>query len=122
TVKEVYLNAEPKNIAAKVIGLWQLSSTAGIISDFAKVGSNLVQGKGIKYNNPLSFPLYSFATDVLAKNTSDLVSSIESGDDPIDSLASYIGAIATQSSQTYRYIDANYINPELAKRKEAFRD
>lgn len=122
TIKEVDTYGDKADVARKLIGLWQLGSAGGIVTDFLKLGSNIQQGKGTKYTNPLSFPLYSFMTDNLLHNMGDFVTAVNQGEDVIDSLGNLATSITTGLSQTYRYADARYINPDNAERKEKFRD
>lgn len=122
TINEALKSNNTEEIVAKTIGLLQLSSAAGIITDAAKLGSNALQGKSVKYVNPLSFPLYSLGQEVVINNTVDMLGALREGEDFFDVFASYLTALGTQGVQTYRYFDANITRPEEAKRKERFRD
>jgi GNAT superfamily N-acetyltransferase len=122
TIKEVKEYGNPEDVVAKAIGLLQLASFAGIIFDGAKAAINIGQNKSIKYNNPLSFPMYSMITDTLLGNFSDALGALREGEDPMEVLAGLATALSTQSVQGMRYVDANFLRPELAERKEKFRD
>lgn len=120
TINEVLAAGDEGDLVAKAISTLQLASFAGIISDGAKFSSNLIQGKSTKFNNPLSFPLYTLATETIAGNISDATQAIKEGEDPFEILGQLAVAISTQSVQSLRYIE-NHINPEETKRKEKFR-
>lgn len=124
TIKEVKEYGSAEDIAAKVIGLWQLGSMAGIITDYAKMGTNFAQGKATKFNNPLSFPLYSFMTDNLGHNLADFATAIREGEDPVEAITSLIEQVTVNGMQTARYAQANLTDEgaKQAARKENFRD
>lgn len=123
TITEVEKYGDKKEVANKLLGLWQLGSAGGIVTDWAKLGSDAAMGKGLEGQNPLTFPLYSFVADNLVHNTGDLIKAInKDGMNPIDALGEYIKQIAKSSSQTYRYVNNNLIEPEKAERKDAYRD
>jgi len=122
TTKEVYKAGSREDELHKFISLMQMASFAGIISDGAKVASNMRQGKSTKYSNPASMPLYTLVTDTVANNFSQFGKAINEGADPYEATAQLVASLATQSIQTLRYIDAHAINPDEAKRKEKFRD
>lgn len=122
TINETLASGEEKDLVAKAISLMQLASFAGIVSDGAQLISSAARNKGIKYNQPLSFPLYTWLTDTMAGNISGTVSALKEGEDPFETLAQFVTSVATQSVQSARYLDNNFIHPEEAKRKEKFRD
>lgn len=122
TVNEILASGNQEALVAKAISTLQMASFAGIIGDGAQLVSSAARNKGVKYNQPLSFPLYSWMTDTMAGNISGAVQAIKEGEDPFDTLAKFVTAVSTQSVQSMRYLDANFIHPEDAKRKEKFRD
>lgn len=122
TIKEALADGDADTLTAKAIGLAQLGSLAGIVSDAAKVGVNLAQGKGIKYHNPLSMPAATLA-EQLATNTAQAAGAIQDGEDPFAILGEYLKNVTVMSSQNARYLQAR--TPEggkEAERKERFRD
>lgn len=121
TVSEAIANGSPEVLFAKFVGLLQLASYAGIISDGAKAALQMQQGKELRYNQPLSMPLYTMITETLMGNTKDAIEAIREGGDPFDILAKYVVSVAGQSVQAARYINA-YANEKETKRKEKFRD
>jgi hypothetical protein len=112
---------DPKIAVSKLIGLAQLSGYAGIAGDLAKLGSRAVEGKSFAYNNPISFPLYTMATQTIAENLTGATSAIGNGEDPLDVFAELIKNLAVQTSQTGRYIAGN-IPSEENQRKSEFQD
>lgn len=122
TTVEVLKAGDAEDYFAKAISLLQLASYAGFVGDSLKLAANAAQNKSIKYNQPLSFPLYTFATDTIAGNIADALGAIRQGEDPFQVMGQLISDIGTQGFQTYRYIDANFIHPNDTKRKEKFRD
>ena len=112
---------DPELIASKLIGLAQLSGYAGVAGDLAKLGTKTAEGKSLVYNNPLSFPLYTLASQTIAQNVSGLVGAINSGEDPIDVFGEFVKDLATQSSQTGRYI-SGHIPSEENTRKSEYQD
>lgn len=122
TLSEVLKSGGKEDLLAKAISTAQLGSFAGIVSDGAQLVSNGLRGKGVTYNSPASFPLYTFVTETLGKNITDAAGAINEGQDPFEVLAKLATTLSTQSVQTARYIDNNFIHPDEAKRKEKFRD
>lgn len=122
TVSETLADPSAENLVAKAIGLGQLASYAGIISDGAKAAMQMYQGKELRYNQPLSMPLYTLVTDTIMGNLKDAAAALQEGQDPFEVMGLLATTIAGQSVQTMRYLDANVLNPEEAKRKEKFRD
>lgn len=122
TIGEVEKYGTNEDVARKLIGLWQLGSAGGIVTDFLKVGVDAAQGKGFSSGNPINFPLYNFVTENLGHNIGDYIQSVKNGDNPIDSTGRLIEAITKQSSQTYRYANNNFIEPEKAERSDKLRD
>lgn len=123
TLKEALADGDADTLTAKAIGLAQLGSYAGIVSDAAKVGTQLAQGKSIRYTNPLSMPMASVGVDV-ANRTAQVAKAIREGEDPFDALALYAKDLALATSQNARYAYANLTEGgrEEAMRKEKFRD
>jgi hypothetical protein len=122
TVEETLAEPNVKNIATKLVGLGQMASMGGIMSDFAKTAVNASQGRLNQFSNPLSFPLATMAVDTIANNLADYVKAIQDGEDPIDSTANLIKVLTTQSSQTGRYLWNWTGGREDAQEKEKFRD
>lgn len=122
TIKETLVAGEAEDVAAKLVGLAQMASYFGIVSDFAKFGVTAAQGKDVKYSNPLSFPLYSVLVEDVGQNLAFWVKAMSEGEDPIDTTAALMSAIAKGASQSFRYLNAHAIEPEEAERKESFRD
>lgn len=120
TIKETMANADTENVTAKLIGLAQLGSIAGIMSDSAKLGMNVYQGKDIKFSQPLSVPAMS-AVEGLMQNTSFASQALHSGEDPVDVLTEYMKDFLSQTFQAARYV-RNNVDTENTKRKEKFRD
>lgn len=121
TLKETveFGNTEAK--LAKAIGLFQLGSFGGILSDSAKLAMRAAQGKDLTYSNPASMPLYTWATETIGRNIADASGAIKDGEDKFDVAGKLITSILTQSIQSARYISA-YANPQDTNRKERFRD
>jgi len=121
TTKEVRETGDAEDTLAKAVDLLQMASFMGIISDFAKIGIRTYQGKDIKYASPVSFPLYTWTTDTIAKNIGDASQAVQNGEDKFDVLQKLMVNIGANSLQTLRYV-RNYANMDETKRKEAFRD
>jgi GNAT superfamily N-acetyltransferase len=123
TIKEALADGDADTLTAKAIGLAQLGSYAGIVSDAAKVGTQLAQGKSIRYTNPLSMPMASVGVDV-ANRTAQVAKAIREGEDPFEALSLYVKDLALATSQNARYAYANLTEGgrEEAERKEKFRD
>ena len=119
---EIAAAGSAKDAVPKLISLLQLGSYAGIIADGAKLAARSAQGKSARYSQPLSFPLYSFAADTIIGNISDAVKALNEGEDPVNTMAKLIGAIASQSSQAFRYVNNNLLSTEETARKNKFRD
>lgn len=107
--------------AKKFVSLMQMASYGGIVSDVAKLAVTTARGDYTKYNSPLNYPLYSYLTDTLAKNTSDYVAAMKSGEDPIETTAQFVKELTTQSLQNARVMK-NYIEADETKRREMNRD
>jgi hypothetical protein len=122
TVKEVLNEGILQDHVAKTISLLQLASYGGIIFDIAKLVSVTAQGKTLKVNMPLSFPLWTVLTETIAGNISDAIEAINTGEDPYLVIAAMLGNMAKEASQTWRYVDAHFINEEEAKLREKYRD
>ncbi len=122
TIGEVKAVGSAADVAAKTISLLQLASFGGIASDLAKAGLNMSQGKGVKFNNPLSFPLQSFITDTLAGNISDAFESSQKGEDKFQIITKLVGDIATQSIQSLRYLKNNSYGADDMKDADKLRD
>lgn len=120
-INEIIASGNQAALIPKAISLLQLASFAGIVSDGAKLATAAYQNKSLKYNQPLSFPLYTLATDTIAANISDAIGAVKNGEDPFEVMGGLATAISTQSVQTLRYINA-YAQPDETKRKEKFRD
>lgn len=120
-INEIIASGDEKDLVSKAISLLQLASFGGIVSDGAQLANNLVRNKSIKYNQPLSFPLYSWMTDTVAGNISGMVNALKEGEDPFDTMAHFLTNLATSSVQTARYI-GNYADKEGTARKEKYRD
>lgn len=122
TLKEVWKSPDASldDYIYKIIALGQLGAFAGIASDATKLATATVTGR-TSYNNPLSFPLYTFVTETLADNLSDATEAIKEGEDPVNTLLNMTHAIAKGSLQNYRYVSSWYDHKET-KRKEKFRD
>ncbi len=106
-------------IASKLIGLAQLSAYAGIVGDMAKLGMRGIEGKDLSYSNPLSFPLYTLATETIGENISAAIGAIKSGEDPIDVMAQFVKSVPLSTIQMARYINNR---SEEGERKEEFAD
>ena len=122
TIPELAIEGKADDYVYKAIALAQLGSYAGWMSDLAKMTANLAEGKPLKYSQPLSFPLYTLATETVGANVADAINALKEGEDPFTVGVSLLQTIATQANQTYRYVDANFINPAETERKEKFRD
>lgn len=122
TVNEVWKTGDKKDVIAKAIATMQLAGFSGIIGDGAQLASSMARNKSIKYNSPLSYPLYTWATDTIATNVSQAANAIKEGSDPFEVLGQLAVSMSTQSVQSMRYLDANFIHPEDTKKKERFRD
>jgi len=120
TVSEVLANSDPENVTAKAIGLMQLGSFAGIVSDAAKFGSNMAQGKDTKFSTPISFPAGALAEEV-SKDIGHTVDAIRQGEDPFKVLPLLVESLVKSSFQNGRYL-LNRTDDEDAQRKERFRD
>lgn len=119
TITEAITSGSKEALIAKGIGLAQLGALGGIASDAMKFGSNLYQGKDLKFATPISFPLASVTED-LAQKTSFMVQAIREGEDPFEVLGEYMKEVIRAQSQNARYVQAR-ISEETA-RKEKFRD
>jgi len=106
----------------KAIGLFQAASYMGIVSDGAKLFSRFVQGKDLKYSNPISYPLYTFASDTLMRNLSQATEALSQGEDKTDVALKLIQAITTQTVQTARYLNNYTFARDEVSRKDKFRD
>ena len=122
TIPELAIEGKADDYVYKAIALAQLGSYAGWMSDLAKMTANLAEGKPLKYSQPLSFPLYTLATETVGANVADAINALKEGEDPFTVGISLLQTIATQANQTYRYVDANFINAAETERKEKFRD
>jgi hypothetical protein len=122
TIKEVMNEGNLQDHVAKTISLLQLASYSGIIFDIAKLVSVTAQGKTLKVNMPLSFPLWTVLTETIAGNISDAIEAINTGENPYTVIATMLGNMTKEASQTWRYIDAHFINEEEAKLREKYRD
>ncbi len=123
TIKEALADGDADTLTAKAIGLAQLGSLGGIVSDAAKVGTQLAQGKSIRYTNPLSMPMASVGVDI-ATRTAQVSQAIREGEDPFEVLAVYAKDLALATSQNARYGYNNLTEQGRAEseRKEKFRD
>ena len=123
SIKEALANGSKETLIAKAVGVAQLASFAGIVSDAAKVGTQLAQGKSIRYTNPISMPMATAGIDVVTR-TAQVAQAIQEGEDPFDVLATYAKDLALATSQTARYGYNNLTERgrEESARKEKFRD
>lgn len=112
---------DPEILSQKVIGLMQMASYAGIVSDFAKMASRAAAGKEISYSNPVGMPLYTLATETFAENFGGMVGAIRDGENPIDAVGQFIKSFAVNTIQASRYA-AGHLNKEETERKESFGD
>jgi hypothetical protein len=122
TVKEAIASQKPEEMFAKVVGLLQLSTFAGVVSDGAKLATDAALGRANVKQNTLSFPLYDFVTDTVGSNVMQAAQAIKQGEDPVQVMAKLAQVISTSSVQSMRYMNNNFVEPEKTKRKEAFRD
>lgn len=112
---------DPEILSQKVIGLMQMASYAGIVSDFAKMASRAAAGKEISYSNPVGMPLYTLATETFAENFGGMLGAIRDGEDPIGAMSQFVKSFAVNTIQASRYA-AGHIEKDETERKESFGD
>jgi hypothetical protein len=112
---------DPEILSQKVIGLMQMASYGGIISDFAKMASRAAAGKEISYSNPVGMPLYTLATETFAENFGGMAGAIRDGEDPINAISQFIKSFAVNTIQISRYA-SGHIEKDETERKESFGD
>lgn len=122
TLAESLASDKPEEMFAKAVGLLQLSTFAGVVSDGAKLATDAALGRANIKQNTLSFPLYDFVTDTVGSNVLQAAQAIKQGEDPFQVMAKLAQVISTSSVQSMRYANNNFIEPDKTKRKEAFRD
>lgn len=122
TLAESLASEKPEEMFAKAVGLLQLSTFAGVVSDGAKLATDAALGRANIKQNTLSFPLYDFVTDTVGSNVLQAAQAIKQGEDPFQVMAKLAQVISTSSVQSMRYANNNFIEPDKTKRKEAFRD
>jgi hypothetical protein len=120
SIKEVMAEPDAENITAKAIGLAQLGSFGGIISDAMKLGMNAYQGKDNKFSTPISYPLAT-AAQQMEQQTEHMITAIHQGEDPFEVLSMYMTDIVKSLSQNARYA-SNRLDDDGTDRKNALRD
>jgi hypothetical protein len=120
TLEETWANPDVENITAKVIGLLQLGGYGGMLSEMAKAGVATLQGKDLKFNNPVSMPALSLVESIF-QNTAHGLEAAQQGEEKLEILSHFIGDILTATYQNYRY-GKNWVDKEGTERKGKFRD
>lgn len=119
TVKEALWSRDPKHIAAEVATLMQLGSYLGIVGDSIKTVSDITL-KGKTPRNVVSFPAATAGAD-FAEKVSDFSEAIQQGEDPLETLKSFMVDIGTHNIQGLRMLMNRY-DAEGAERSDKFRD
>jgi len=122
-VKESFYSneAELGDMAAKVVGLFQLGAFGGIFADGMKTVVSGLHGGDITYSNPLSFPAATMASETV-QDISNLAEAIREGEDILDVLPQFMFQLIRRNNQTLRYAIDNTVGASEAERKETNRD
>lgn len=121
TIAEAVASQKPEEMFAKAVGLLQLSTFAGVVSDGAKLATDAALGRSGKQST-LSYPMYDFVTSTLGSNIAQVAEAIRQKEDPFQVMAKLAQTISTSSVQSLRYLNNNFADAEGTKRKERFRD
>lgn len=122
TIAEAVASQKPEEMFAKAVGLLQLSTFAGVVSDGAKLATDAALGRSNLKQNTLSYPMYDFVTNTLGSNIAQAAEAIRQKEDPFQVMAKLAQTISTSSVQSLRYLNNNFVDSEGTKRKERFRD
>lgn len=119
--KETLEKGDIADKAAYIVNLAQLGSFAGILSDLAKVTSDI----GIQHEKPrgpINFPLADLITDTIPQNLTDWSQAISSGADPLETTGAMILELIKANIQGVRIANSKFVNAEDTERSNKFRD
>lgn len=120
TINETLAKPDLENLTAKAIGLLQLGGFGGMLSEAAKAGAGLLQGKDMKFNSPVSMPALTLI-ETAFQDTAHALEAAQQGEDKLDVLSYLMTDILKATYQNYRLVEG-HANPEERERKEKFRD
>lgn len=120
TIAETTAIPTARNITAELATLMQLGSFAGIVGDSLKALSDTVL-VGKTPRNVVSFPTATFAGE-LGDRTVDVAEALRQGENPWETLKSFVLDTLVSHVQNARLIANNTFNKDEANRSEKFRD
>lgn len=120
TLGEAIEEKSPEDIVAGVVTLANLGSYLGVISDIARLATDV--GLRGEVGRGASFPLASFVSETLGDNLSDFTRAIEEGAPFWETLMSLNLQIMKESVQGYRIIDNRLLHASDTERSNLFRD
>jgi len=119
TVEEAFTAENTQHEIRSIIGLAQMGSFAGIVSDIMKAGADVTSGHAPR---GLSFPLADFFSETLTHNMSDYFAAINAGEDRYEATKALIETVMRDSVQTARLASYLALNKDEVERKNAYRD
>ncbi len=120
TWQEALDSGNPKQIAAELVTLMQLSSYAGIVSDGLKFATDITL-TGKTPQNIVSFPAATAILNI-EKQTRDMAEALRNGENPWEVLKAYTLDLAQHQVQLGRVLLNHTVKEQDVERSDKFRD
>jgi len=119
TIGEALEEGDVLDKTRSVVGILQLASYGGLVSDIMKASVDVAKGSTPR---GLSFPLADFMSETIGKNLADYSSAIEAGEPKFDSTLALMQNILKNSVQTVRLVVNHTLDKDTSEKSNRFRD